>query len=85
MIEPLPKWIQRRYAVLWGSFKNKQFSHEQAVKLLKDKETVVSVFLSDLKKAGWLEIRLDQKDSRIRWYLLKSPEEAIKGMIQIEH
>lgn len=48
---------------------------------LKEKdERVVSLCLSDIKKYGWLEARLDPQDSRIRLYKLKGPEEAVKEM-----
>ncbi len=82
MTNPLPKWIQRRYSQLWNRFKNKPFTREEAVKFLKDKEQVVSVFLSDLKKAGWLKITLDENDSRKRTYTLKEPNQAIKEMVK---
>ncbi len=80
MASPIPKWIQLRYSILWNKFKDKQFTHEQAVGFLKNKEQVVSVFLSDLKKAGWLEVFLNPRDSRVRLYKLKSPEQAIKEL-----
>lgn len=81
MTEPLPKWEMLMYARLWNSFKNKNFTFDQAKKLLKKKnERAISVFLSDLKKFGWLIVSLDPKDSRKRLYKLKSPEQAIKEM-----
>lgn len=79
MTQPLPRWIMKRYSILWNKFKNKEFTHKQAIEVLKEKdERVVSLFLSDLKKYGWLEVRLDPEDSRIRLYKLKNPEEATK-------
>lgn len=81
MAKPLPKWIMQRYSLLWNKFKDGSFSHDQAVKTLKDKEQVVSVFLSDLKKGGWLEVTLDPKDTRIRLYKLKEPNQAVKEMV----
>ena len=80
MIEPLPKWIMMRYSKLWEKFRSHPFSHDQAVKFLKDKEQVVSVFLSDLRKAGWLEVTLSEKDTRHRFYKLKSPVEAVSSI-----
>jgi biotin-(acetyl-CoA carboxylase) ligase len=80
MANPIPKWIQIRYAYLWNKFKDRSFTHDQAVKLLRDNGQVTSVFLSDLKKAGWLEVNLDPKDTRIRLYNLISPEQAIKEL-----
>ena len=82
MTNPLPKWVQQRYAVLWKKFDVKFFTHEQAAKVLKDNQQLVSVFLSDLKKAGWIEVSLDAKDSRIRLYKLKNPQEAILQMVK---
>lgn len=80
MTQPLPKWIQKRYAVLWKKFKNKEFTFEQAESALKDKAGI-NVFFSDLRKAGWLEVALDSKDTRKRIYKLKSPEEGFKEMV----
>jgi len=79
MTQPLPKWIQKRYAILWKKFKNKEFTFEQAVRVLKDKAGI-NVFFSDLRKAGWLEVNLNQKDTRTRLYKLKSPEEGFNWM-----
>jgi len=79
MTKPLPKWLTYRYSLLWKSFKNKEFDYDEAVKILKEqKERLVSVILSELKKHGWLTIKLDSEDSRKRIYTLKSPEESIK-------
>ncbi len=79
MAEPLPRWIMKRYSILWSKFKEKEFTHKQAADILKEKDgRVVSLFLSDLKKYGWLKVRLDPNDSRIRLYKLKSPEKAVK-------
>ena len=80
MTEPLPKWIQTRYAILWNKFGKKEFTFEQAEKALKGNTNGIAVFLSDLKKAGWLTVNLSSEDSRIRLYKLKSPEEAITDM-----
>jgi|TARA_B100002003_G_scaffold221149_1_gene223945 hypothetical protein len=79
MTEPLPRWIMKRYSLLWNKFKDKEFTHKKSSKILKEKDKrVVSLFLSDLKKYGWLEVRLNPQDSRIRLYKLKSPENAVK-------
>jgi len=79
MTQPLPKWIQKRYAVLWKKFKNKEFTFEQAEKVLKDKSGI-NVFFSDLKKAGWIIVSLDGEDTRKRKYQLVHPEYAILNM-----
>ena len=80
MIQPLPKWIMKRYAILWNKFRGKDFNFQKIAHFLKENEGRISVMLSDLKKYGWLEVNLDQKDSRKRLYRLKSPEEAIRGV-----
>lgn len=82
MTEPLPKWEMLMYAALWNKFNSKSFTFDLAKKLLKGKkERAISVFLSDLKKFGWLEVSLDPKDSRKRVYKLKSPEQAVEEMV----
>ena len=80
MVNALPKWVMVRYSKLWNEFKDKEFTFDKAVKVLKDKDAVVSVFLSDLRKAGGIQVNLSQKDLRQRVYKLKSPAEAIKDM-----
>lgn len=75
MIFPLPKWIMKHYSKLWTKFKDKQFTHQQAEKLLKITNT--SIVLSRLKKHGWLELSLHPKDSRKRLYILKNPSKAV--------
>lgn len=76
---PLPKWIMSNYSILWGKFKDKEFSHEQATSVVKQKR-MTSIMLSQMKKNGWVSVRLNEKDSRKRHYKLSSPEEAVKGM-----
>ena len=76
MTIPLPKWIQTRYALLWNKFKDEEFDFTQAEKTIKG-DSGVHVCLSELKKSGWLSIRLDSDDSRKRIYRLKKPERAI--------
>ena len=56
-----------------------EFDYKEATEILKEKkERLVSVVLSELKKYGWLTIKLDPEDSRKRIYKLKNPEDAIK-------
>jgi len=75
MIEPSPKCGMKIYSKLWTQLK--EFNHEDSSKTLDDDRTV-SIILSDLKKAGWLKVRLDPNHSRKRLYKLISPEEALK-------
>ena len=77
MAEPFPKWLMQRYSLLWVKFKNKEFNYEQATQTLADNGRLVSVILSEMRKAGWLEARLDPNDARKRWYKLINPEEIL--------
>jgi DNA-binding HxlR family transcriptional regulator len=81
----LPKWLENRYAVLWGKFKSIPFSFEEAEKLLREKDPkTLSVVLSDLRNLGWLSVKLDPKTARKRLYQLKPPETALDE-IAAEH
>lgn len=80
MVNHLPEWIMLRYAKLWNKFKTNEFSKEQAQKILSE-DNALAVFLSDLRKAGWIEIRIDKKDARKNLYKLKNPLIAIKEEI----
>ena len=78
---PLPKWLMKRYAMLWQAFGEREFQHSEACRALKgDGKDFVSEVLSGLKKSQWLEVRINPQDSRKRVYRLISPEEAVKGM-----
>ena len=77
MTEPLPKWIMQRYSALWNKFKDKEFNHEEAFKTL-NRDKMLSIVLSELRQAGWLEMKLSTEDSRKRNYKLKSPEQSVK-------
>jgi len=79
LTKPLPKWLMERYSVLWKKFKENEFEHDDASKILKEeKDGLVSAILSELKKHGWLTIKLHPDDSRKRIYKLKNPEDAIE-------
>ena len=78
MTKPLPKWLMERYSLLWKAFEEKEFDHDEAAKVLnEERERLVSVVLSDLKRHGWLTIKLHPDDSRKRLYKLKNPVDAI--------
>jgi type I restriction enzyme M protein len=80
-VKPLPKWLQLRYAALWAVFQKIAFSHDQAAELLKEEnERLISVILSELKKAGWLTLQLHPDDSRKRLYTLVEPDMVMHQM-----
>ena len=68
----------QRYSLLWIKFNDREFNYGQAIRTLPDNKRMVSVILSEMRKAGWLEMRLDPNDARRRLYKLKSPEEVVK-------
>ncbi|MEM4245488.1 MAG: hypothetical protein QXR60_04780 [Candidatus Nanoarchaeia archaeon] len=71
----------RKYSILWRTFKKKDFAFEEARKILKEKnQALVSIILSELRKNGWLTIKLHPEDSRKRIYTLKNPEEAVTDL-----
>lgn len=79
MSKPLPKWIMKKYSVLWVKFGNREFNHSAAFEELKE-DSMTSIALSELRKKGWLEIELDPSDARRRLYKLKNPETAVREM-----
>jgi type I restriction enzyme M protein len=83
----LPKWLETRYSILWDSFGRFPFSLEDAARVLeaknKDRREEVPVFLSELRKAGWIETKLDPTDARKSIYRLRSREEVIGELFSI--
>ena len=76
-IKPLPKWIMNVYSKLWSQFKDKGFRFKEAIKVLNLEKSKVSVFISELKKRGWVTVKLSEKDARKRIYKLIKPNDAI--------
>jgi len=71
----LPDWLEKRYSILRDTFKDKNFTRDEAVKILeeknKDDEKTVAVIISELNRAGFLKIKLDENDARKRQYKLE--------------
>ncbi len=81
MTETIPNWVLQRYAVLFRKYKNKEFTFKEAMKAIKENDKVyASMVLSELRKAGWLEIKINQNDARKRIYNLIMPEVAIENI-----
>lgn len=72
MTKHLPEWIIKRYAKIWFRFNEKEFTKDDVEKVL-GKDNAIAVFLSDLRKAGWIEIKMSQEDARKTIYKLKEP------------
>ena len=81
MKSEMAEWIDRRYDILWDAFGDKTFRFEDAAKLLieknKDAWEQVPVFLSQLRKAGFLSAESDARDARLKLYRLLSREAKI--------
>ena len=81
MVNAVPKWVQVRYAKLWNKYDCKEVAYSDIEKVLKiDGKNTISVFLNELRTAGWLTMKLDEKDARKRTYLFKSTEIIVKQM-----
>lgn len=84
----LQKWLELRYSILNEAFSGRPFSAEEAEAKLKARmgdaegSKGMAVFLSELKKAGWVSIELDPADSRKRLYKLKTKEAIIADVFE---
>jgi len=72
----LPEWIMKRYSKLWIKFREKEFTRKQVLKIFPNDKSI-AVFLSELRKSGWLEIKISEKDARKTIYKLKNPAKTI--------
>ncbi|MEK6951990.1 MAG: hypothetical protein AABX29_03170 [Nanoarchaeota archaeon] len=80
MAKPIPKWVQERLSKLWKKYEGREMSYEQIEEVLKpDEKTTISVFLNELKKAEWIDIRRGE-DARIRIYTIKEPNIILKDI-----
>ena len=80
MVSPIPKWVWKRYALLWKKFEDKPFTFDQAQKELKylDRNTL-SVLFNELRIAGWITVSLKEEDSRKREYHLINPTQVVEN------
>ena len=79
----MPKWLTKRYAMLWNDLKDNKFEFNEAKEKLNETDNKrLSVILSDIKKHGWIEIELHPKSSRKRLYKLKSPKQVMLEIAQ---
>jgi len=82
MAVAIPKWVQRRYALLRKAYGTDEFTFEDACEILKADEKFISVLLSELKKYGWLEVKLNPEDSRKRIYRLRPIENIMSEIAE---
>jgi len=83
----IPPWLEKRHKSLWDAVHDSPFRFEDAANILKEKmfdsESQINVFLSELRKRGWLEVRIDKEDARKKIYKLISKEEIISDTLAI--
>jgi len=73
----LPKWLTKRYALLYEKFRMNPFTYEEAKKVLQENDELVIVVISALKKSGWIKSDRNPKDRRTRIYKLINPQKAM--------
>jgi type I restriction enzyme M protein len=83
----LPAWLEKRYRILWDASHESAFRFEDALRILKEKikddERQINVFLSELRKEGWLDVKFDPEDARKRIYKLRSMGEIISDTLTV--
>ena len=83
----IPKWLDKRYGILWEAFHSSSFRVEDAARVLKEKiddsEEQINVVLSELRKEGMLKVEFDPTDARKRVYQLISREQIISEKFSI--
>jgi type I restriction enzyme M protein len=83
----IPTWLEKRHKFLWEALRDSPFRFEDAARILKEKmhdsENQINVFLSELRKKGWLEVKIDKEDARKKIYKLISKEEIISETLAI--
>ena len=84
----LPKWVMKRYLLLrheLGNRKSKKFTFkdvETALKKIDDDSRIATLFLAELRKAGWLiDAGLDKDDARKRVYKLKAHDKIFDNYV----
>lgn len=84
----LPKWVMKRYLLLnyeLGNKRNKEFTFDDvrlALEKINDDSRIVTLFLAELRKAGWLiDAGVNPKDARKRVYKLKHYEEIFDDYV----
>jgi type I restriction enzyme M protein len=77
----IPEWLEKRYKILCDAFQGSPFRFEAAAKILKEKihddKKQINVILSELRKKGWLKVKMDTIDARKKIYTLKSKEDIL--------
>ena len=79
MAKPIPKWVQERLSRLWKKYGNEEMTYEKIKKVLcMDNATTISVFLNELKRAEWINIKPSEADARKRVYIINEPNKIMQ-------
>ncbi|MBS3093804.1 hypothetical protein J4456_04470 [Candidatus Pacearchaeota archaeon] len=83
MAKPIPKWVQERVSRIWKKYNSKELTFDMIEKVLSpmDDRNTISVFLNELKKAEWIEIKPSKEDMRKKIYTLKEPNIIMKELV----
>jgi len=82
MANAIPKWVQERVSKLWKEHDNGEMTYEKIETILKpDERNTINVFLSELKKAGWINIKPNKEDLRKKIYILNEPNKIMAEII----
>jgi hypothetical protein len=84
MVTPLPKWLMKRYSLLWSEKQGKSFDYDAARKIMRTSVSLTSVILSELRKAEWLQVEIDPEDTRKRIYVLTNPTKVVESIAKLE-
>ena len=84
----LPRWVMKRYLLLnhqLGNRRSKEFTFkdvQDALSKIGDDHRIVALFLSELRKAGWLtDAGVSKEDARRRVYRLKNYESVFEELV----
>ena len=77
MATALSKWLMKRYATIWKTYRTTKIDFDKIQKKLDEDTKTLTVVLSELKKSGWITIEKDTADKRRRVYQLRPPEEIV--------
>lgn len=84
----LPKWVMKRYLLLnyeLGKKRDKEFTFDDvrnALQKINDDSRIATLFLAELRKAGWLiDSGVSKQDARKRVYRLRNYTNVFDGYV----
>lgn len=82
-IQLLPTWMLRRHLLIWKQKKDTPITFKECKELLRDDAKVIAVFLSNLNRMGWIDVKKDSKDARRRLYIFHNPKIKIEKCLEV--